>query len=170
MMDNNDILRRLRYTFDFSEGEMAAIYSHTGTTIPRDTVTAWLRREEDLGFVACPDVELARFLDGFIIDRRGRKDGPLPVPEKKLSNNIIFRKLKIALNLQAEGVLNILGRAGMTLGKSELSAFFRRPGTRQYRQCKDQVLRNFLKGLQLKHRPAVKLRLDKETPWSPSQK
>lgn len=79
-MTSNDILRRLRYLFDMSEGEMAAIYAHTGMKVPRQTVTAWLLQDNDPAFVPCPDQDLARFLNGLIIDCRGQKKDP-PQPE-----------------------------------------------------------------------------------------
>jgi uncharacterized protein YehS (DUF1456 family) len=61
-------------------------------------------------------------------------------------------KLKIALNLKAEDVLEILELAEFRISKHELSAFFRKPGHKHYRECKDQILRNFLQGMQLKYR------------------
>jgi uncharacterized protein YehS (DUF1456 family) len=61
-------------------------------------------------------------------------------------------KLKIALNLQAEEVLIMLATAGFQMSKHELSAFFRKSTHKHYRECKDQILRNFLKGMQLKYR------------------
>jgi hypothetical protein len=64
-----------------------------------------------------------------------------------------MRKLKIALNFTDEDILAALQSAGFTLGKHELSAFFRKPSHKHFRECKDQVVRNFLKGLQLKYRP-----------------
>ncbi|MCG8564201.1 MAG: DUF1456 family protein [Desulfobacterales bacterium] len=169
-MDNNDILRRLRYAFDFSDGEMAAIFGHSGTTISRDQVAAWLKREEDPEFMPCRDKALARFLNGFIIDRRGRRDGPQPPAEKRLTNNLILVKLKIALALKAEDVLALLKLAGMTLGKAELSALFRKPGHKHYRLCKDQILRNFLTGLQRRHRPTPDLDLKAQDPWAPNSR
>jgi uncharacterized protein YehS (DUF1456 family) len=83
---------------------------------------------------------------------RGKKEGPQPDAENKLTNNIILRKLTIALNLQAEDTLEILDLADLRLSKHELSAFFRRPEHKHYRVCKDQVLRNFLFGMQLMYR------------------
>ena len=70
-----------------------------------------------------------------------------------MTNNIIFMKLKIALNLKAEDVLEIMDLADLSISKHELSAFFRRPGHKHYRECKNQILRNFLRGMQLKYRP-----------------
>jgi len=60
--------------------------------------------------------------------------------------------MKIALDLKAEDVLSILGLANLHISKHELSAFFRRPDHKYYRSRKDQILRNFLKGVQLKYR------------------
>jgi uncharacterized protein YehS (DUF1456 family) len=49
-------------------------------------------------------------------------------------------------------VLELVRQKDFQMSKHELSAFFRKPGNRHYRECKDQVLRYFLKGLQEKHR------------------
>jgi uncharacterized protein YehS (DUF1456 family) len=69
-----------------------------------------------------------------------------------LINNIVFTKVKIALNLKAEEILELLASADMVISKHDLSALFRKPGHKHYRECKDQILRNFLRGLQLKYR------------------
>ncbi|WP_287963382.1 DUF1456 family protein, partial [Alcanivorax sp.] len=95
---------------------------------------------------------LAIFLNGLINALRGKKPGQQPEPESRLTNNMIFMKLKIALSLQAEDVLAVLELADFRMSKHELSAFFRKPGHKHYRECKDQILRNFLKGLQIQYR------------------
>jgi len=84
-----------------------------------------------------------------------KKEGKQPSPEQRINNNIIFRKLKIALNLKAEDVLEILNLSDMDISKHELSAFFRKPGHKHYRNCMDQILRNFLNGIQLKYRDST---------------
>ena len=152
-MTNNDILRRLRYTFDFSDSKMIAIFGSADLQVTREQISDWLKKEEDLAFQKCNDTKMAIFLNGLIIDKRGKKEGPLPKLEKRLTNNIIFKKLKIALNLKTEDVLNIMNLARLSISKHELSAFFRKPDHKHYRDCKDQILRNFLKGMQLKYRP-----------------
>lgn len=153
-MKNNDILRRLRYTFDIDDNKMVSLFAEGGKKVDRNTVGNWLKKEDDKGFVSLYDIDLAIFLNGFIIDKRGKKDDQIPVPEKTLSNNLILRKLKIALILRDDDMLSILKKADFRLGKHELSAFFRKPTQGQYRLCKDQVLRNFLMGLQLTYRPS----------------
>jgi len=151
-MTNNDILRRIRYTFSFDDTKMIAIFGLGGLEVTRAEISNWLKKEDNPEFQKCNDVTLARFLNGLIIEKRGKKDGPQPEPETSLTNNIIFRKLKIALNLQADEVLMLIKRADFSMSKHELSAFFRKPDHKHYRKCKDQVLRYFLKGVQLKYR------------------
>jgi len=154
-MKNNDILRRIRYIFDLSDSKMIAIIGLTGYRATREQISDWLKKDDDPAFKSCIDKQLAAFLNGLIIDKRGRREGPQAKPEKKLNNNIILRKLKIALNLRDDDIQEILSLAGLPMGKSELSALFRNPEHKNYRSCKDQILRNFLKGLQLKYRPGA---------------
>jgi uncharacterized protein YehS (DUF1456 family) len=151
-MNNNDVLRRIRYTFNFDDTKMMAIFELGGLEVTRAEVSDWLKKDDDPDYQQCKDVQLARFLNGLIIDKRGRRDGPQPEPESSLNNNIVFRKLKIALNLQAEEILSLVKQADFSMSKHELSAFFRKPGHKHYRSCKDQVLRYFLKGVQQKYR------------------
>jgi len=151
-MTNNDILRRIRYIFDFSDAKMITIFGLVDHPVTQGQIEAWLKKDADPAYQKCSDTQLAIFLNGLINDKRGKKKGPQPEPEKRLTNNIIFRKLKIALNLKAEDVLAMLALAGMRISKHELSAFFRRPDHKHYRDCKDQILRSFIKGMQLKYR------------------
>lgn len=154
-MTNNDVLRRIRYIFDYSDSKMMAIFGLAHLDVNRAQLSDWLKKEDDPAYRNCTDMQLAIFLNGLIIDRRGQKEGPQPEPEKRLTNNIIFRKLKIALDLKAEEVLEILGLANVQISKHELSAFFRKPDHKHFRPCKDQVLRNFLKGMQLKYHNTI---------------
>jgi uncharacterized protein YehS (DUF1456 family) len=147
-MTNNDILRRIRYLFDFDDSRMIGIFGLGGKAVTRAEISDWMKKEDDPDYKTCHDPEFAAFLNGLIIEKRGKKEGVQPAPEERLNNNIIFRKLKIALNLQADDVLEIMKRADLRLSKHELSAFFRKPGHKHYRECKDQALRSFLKGLQ----------------------
>lgn len=151
-MDSKDILRRVRYIFDLDDYEMIALFAAADYQVTREQICDWLKEEGDPASRECTDAELAAFLNGFIIEKRGRKDGPQERPEQRLTNNGVFMKLKIALNLKAEEVLELLELVDFRLSKHELSAFFRRPDHKHYRECKDQVLRNFLNGLQTRYR------------------
>ena len=152
-MNNNDVIRRLRYVFDFSDDKMIEIFASGGQETTRTQISAWLKGDEDPDFESIYDKQLATFLNGFIIEKRGKREGDPPKAEKTLNNNLVLRKLKIALNYKDDDMIEVFKLADMRISKHELSAFFRKPGQRQYRTCKDQFVRNFLMGLQLKCRP-----------------
>lgn len=155
-MTNNDVLRRIRYAFDFNDDKMMALFALAGPAVTREEVSAWMKKDDDPALRPMSDRLLAIFLNGLIIDRRGKREGDQPEPEDRLNNNIILRKLKIALNLQEAEMLEIMALAGREMSKPELSAFFRRPGHKHHRDCMDQVLRNFLQGVQQKYREGGK--------------
>ena len=151
-MTNNDILRRLRYAFDFRDSKMVELFALADTTVSNEEIINWMREEDDEAYVSMHDKKLALFLNGFINDRRGKKEGATPKPEKTLTNNLIFKKLKIALALKDTDIMDIMELADIRISKHEVSALFRNPSQKQYRLCKDQFLRNFIYGLQLKYR------------------
>jgi len=154
-MTNNDVLRRIRYTFNFEDSKMIAIFAQADCVVTREQVSNWLKKDDDEAFQECGDEQLATFLNGLINDKRGKKEGAQPEPEKRLTNNIIFKKLKIALNLKEDDILEIFGFAEFDLSRHELSAFFRKKGHKNYRVCNDQIMRNFLQGVQFKYRDNV---------------
>lgn len=147
-MRNNDILARLRYTWNFGDDKMMAIFAHVGENSTRTEVCDWLKQEEDPAFQPLSDRLLSLFLDGFIIEMRGKKAGFVPERVKSLSNNTILVKLKIALRLTSHDMLAILDSVGFPISEHELSALFRKPDHKHFRPCQDQLLRNFMKGIQ----------------------
>ena len=156
-MNNNDVLRRLRYTFELDDSTVIKLFGLAAHEVTRTEISDWLKSDEDPEMKTLNDTEMAAFLNGFIVSKRGKKNGKTPEPEKKMNNNIILTKLKIALNLQSEEILALLTLAGLPISKHELSAFFRKNSHKHYRSCKDQILRNFIKGLQMKYREGAEL-------------
>lgn len=151
-MKNNDVLRRVRYILDFNDKKMIEVFSLGELNVSRESVSNFLKKDDDPEFQDLKDVELAMFLNGLISNLRGKKEGDKPVPEQKLTSNIVFRKLNIAFGLRAEDVIEVLELVDFKIGKHELSAFFRKPSHKNYRECKSQILRNYLNGLQKKFR------------------
>ena len=151
-MTNNDILRRIRYLFDFSDLKMIALFKLANYDVKKRDVSAWLKKEYDPLLIEITDKELAIFLNGLIIEKRGKREGPQPEPEDRLNNNMILRKLKIALDLKTDDILDLFALIDKKIGKHELSAFFRNSDHKSYRPFKDQYLRNFLNALQTKYK------------------
>lgn len=151
-MTNNDILKRIRYIFDYSDEQMIAIFASADYNVTRSLVTDWLKNEDHQEFKEIYDDQLAIFLNGLINDKRGKKEGEQPKPEKILDNNTILKKLKIALKLKTEDITEAFHLAGKPVSPHEVTAFLRNPKQSQYRPFLDQYLRNFLNGLQIKIR------------------
>jgi hypothetical protein len=89
---------------------------------------------------------------------------PLPSLTQKhrtMDNNDIFKKLRVALQLRDEQIVEILQLVDFRISKAELGAFFRNTDHPNYVECGDQVLRNFLNGL------VIHLRGTKENPKNP---
>lgn len=149
-------MRRVRYIFDFSDQVMLSIFELGGYKANKPELSTWLSREEEPEFILCDDEKLAVFLNGLIIKNRGAKGDETPEPETSLNNNIVLRKLKIALNLQADDLLAMLQLNDFRLSKHELSALFRRPDHKNYRVCLDQLLRNILDGMEKHYRKKLR--------------
>lgn len=149
-MINNDILRRISKIFAFNNEKLLTIFSLSQCDITAEQLDCIFKEKNDPQYKELLDIELASFLNGLIIEKRGKQDGPQRQPEQVLNNNIVFNKLKIALALKADDVIAILDMANLNLGKYELSAFFRNINHKHYRECSDQVLSTFLSGLQIK--------------------
>lgn len=148
-MINNDILRRVSNTFDLSDEKIRAVFELNQCTITTEQLANFFKEKDVADYQELQDVELASFLNGLIIEKRGKKDGPQQGAELELNNNQIFNKLKIALSLKADEVIAIMELAELSLTKYELSALFRNANNKHYRKCTDEVLNAFLKGLNL---------------------
>jgi uncharacterized protein YehS (DUF1456 family) len=147
-MNNNDILRRLRYAFHITDAQLAQTITKSGNQTSVAEVQSWLKREDDDGYVELSDAALCGFLDGLIIEKRGlRPDGSIPEPLEFLSHNEILKKLRIALELRDDDVNAIFKQADFVVTKAELGSFFRKEGHRNFRKCPEQVLRKFIQGL-----------------------
>jgi uncharacterized protein YehS (DUF1456 family) len=164
-MNNNDILIRLRYALDLKNTDMVDIFQLGGIEITKEDVLLLLTKsnddeaENDLQ-MKCTNSMLDSFLNGLIIYKRGKQDpkpgqpqGPaVSLINNDSVNNILLKKVKIALALTSEDMLDILEKAGVIISNSELSAVLRKEGHKNYKPCLDRYARNFLKGLAIKYR------------------
>lgn len=132
---------------------MVNVFAAAEHTVTTEQVIAWLTKEGEEAYTEISDTEFATFLNGFINTQRGKREGDQPAPDSKLNNNIIFMKLRIALNMKAEDVIATLALVDFNLSKHELSAFSRKVDNKHYRVCNNQVLRLFLTGVQQQVRP-----------------
>jgi uncharacterized protein YehS (DUF1456 family) len=169
MMDNNDILIRLRYALDLKNTEMVDIFKLGGIEVSRQDLPKILTKSkdsyddeiaEDEENIKCDNVMFESFLNGFVTFKRGKqeqKPGQPETPELTLGrsanvNNLLLKKVKIALSMTSEDMLDIFEKAGIHVTKGELGALLRKEGHKNYKECGDKFARNFLKGLAVKYR------------------
>ena len=147
-MTHNDVLRSVRYLLNVSDATLADIIRLGDGEVSRDDVVAFLKKDDEDGYQACGDAVMARFLNGLVTYKRGKDDSRPPQPvEVPVTNNTVLKKLRVAFELKDDDIIALLQRTGLSVSKTELSAFFRRPDHRNYRECGDQLLRYLLKGL-----------------------
>jgi uncharacterized protein YehS (DUF1456 family) len=147
-MINNDVLRSVRYMLDLSDPKVVQVIQLSGLQVDLDTVRAYLKKDEEEGYLECDDEVLAHFLDGLIVHLRGKDDSrPAQPIELPVTNNMVLKKLRVAFELKEDDLHEILQSVDFPVSKPELSALFRKFGHSNYRTCGDQLLRNFLKGL-----------------------
>jgi len=152
---NNDILRRFRYALDISNPKMLEIFRTSGHEIDQETLIALLKKEEEEGCLECSNGLLEDFFDGLITLKRGRQEGAPAEPARsggERINNVILRKLRIALNMKDDDMAAVMMLAGVRVTRSELGALFRSRGHKNYKECGDQFLRSFLTGLTNRYR------------------
>lgn len=162
----NDVLRRLRFALSLDNKATISVFKLAEHDLDEEYLMSMMRKEDEPGFLPCRDNTLRHFLDGLIIKNRGKQEGkatPQQNATGPLNNNEILRKIKIAMSYQQEDMLSILNQGGLPVGKSELTALFRKPDHKHYKACGDQFLRKFLQGMVKNHRPDIR-----KNPWSSS--
>ena len=154
-MINNDVLRSIRYMLDLSDSKVVEItkLADADFAIEKADVQTFLKKDEEEGYAECSNAVLAHFLDGLVFHYRGRDQSLPPRPlEKRVTNNVVLKKLRVAFELKDVDMHQAFEDAGFPVSKPELSALFRQSDHKNFRLCGDQLLRNFLKGLTLRVR------------------
>ena len=149
-MNNNDLLRSIRDALGLDEATMIQIFKEAGREVGQSTVASFMKTKDEDNYIPCANPIMAFFLDGLIIHLRGRKEGSAPAaakPVMELGNNAILKKLRIALDLKEEDMVGVFKAGGVTVTNHEITALFRKEGHKHYKECDDQLLGRFIKGV-----------------------
>ena len=154
-MANNDIIRSICDALNIDDTAMIQIFKESGREVGQSTISAFLKSEDEDGYIPCNDPVFGFLLDGLIIYKRGRKDHKPSSPAQpvvSLTRNDIMKKLRIALELKEDNLVSIFKYGRIEITKNDLSAFFRKEGNKHYKECSDKIFNGFLKGLALYYR------------------
>jgi uncharacterized protein YehS (DUF1456 family) len=133
-MDNNDILIRLRYALDIKNKDMIEIFKLGGMEFSKEEILLILTKTKDdydeIDYdnygeenIKCDNVMMESFFNGFVTFKRGKQDPKPGQPERpaitgERVNNLLLKKLKIALELTSEDMLEIFDSTGITVTKA----------------------------------------------------
>lgn len=150
-MVNNDVMRSIRFVLNVGSQQILEMIALSGLKLNLTQVSDFMVEETAPSYLPCDDLVMAHFLDGLIYAKRGKDESRPPMPfEFPISNNLVLKKLKVAFQLKEEDMHDILKRADYPIGRAEMTAFLRKRNQDNYRECGDQVLRYFLKGLAMR--------------------
>jgi len=147
-LNTNDILYKITKALSLSVEEILEAYSLENFEMDVSHLENLLKKRQDKGFKACSYEELGVFLDGLVTLKRG------PSPKKTnedenlaLTNNLILKKLRVAMELKEPETEIIFGLGEATLSKQELKSLFRKETHKNFKACSDELLLAFLNGL-----------------------
>ena len=148
LISTNEILYRIKKALNLTSKEMLETYKLETYKMEEKHLDGLLARRQNKDFILCSYEELGIFLDGLVTLKRG------PSPKKSnndeviaLTNNLILKKLRIALELKEAETEIIFGLADIELSKQQLASLFRKEGHKNFKECSDALLLAFLEGL-----------------------
>ena len=147
IISTNEILYRIQKALNLTMEEMLKIYTLESYTMSEEHLDNLLKRHKEKGFTIASYEELGVFLDGLVTFKRG------PSPKKsdgnnvELTNNLILKKLRIALELKEAETEIIFGLADIELSKQQLASLFRKENHKNFKPCSDTLLMAYLDGL-----------------------
>ena len=147
-MKPSTILSRVKDALRLSSDDILKIYQAEGYEIDEGRVEAIFKKPSSKKSQSATYEELGVFLDGLIRVMRGEPAKVVDDDEEIiLDNNLIIKKLKIALNLKSIDIDMIFNLADYPMSRSKIRDIFRSPEHPKYKRCSDAVLDAFLEGL-----------------------
>lgn len=146
-MDTNEIIYKIKKALSLSDTDILKAYELESYTMSTEHLASLLTKRQEKSFKECSFEELGVFLDGLVTLKRG------PSPKKdedaivELTNNLILKKLRIALELKEPETEIVFGLGEVELSKQELKSLFRKAGHKNFKECSDELLMAFIDGL-----------------------
>ncbi len=143
----NDILFKIKTALSLDTEMMLKAYKLAGYPMQRSHLEAILKRRQDKGYEEATYEELGVFLDGLIALKRGEPPKTPQAEDIPLTNNLILKKLRVALQLKEIELQMIFGLVDAPLSPRQIGALFRAEHHKNFKPCSDELLMLFLEGL-----------------------
>ena len=147
-MQINDILFKIKTALSLDDEMIIKAYSLVEHDMKKDRLTNILKKHQDKGYEEATYEELGLFLDGLVLLKRGVSSTPKDENEiVELTNNLILKKLRVALELKEAELVILFALAEVSITKRQIGSLFRKEGGKNFKSCSDELLLSFLEGL-----------------------
>ena len=146
-IDTNEILYRIKKALNLTTKDIIEAYRLEEYDMDASHLKNLLKRRKDKSMVECSYEELGVFLDGLVSLKRGKSIKRKNDTVVELTNNLILKKLRVALELKEAEIEIIFALVDIELTKQQLSSLFRREDNKNFKLCSDELLFSFLDGL-----------------------
>ena len=148
LMKINDILFKIKTALSLTDKEIEEMYRLAGLEMSQERIKSILKRHQDKGFSEATYEELGLFLDGLVLLKRGEPSITRDADEVvELTNNLILKKLRVAMNLKESELVIVFALAEVVLTKRQIGSLFRKEGGKNFKACSDELLFAFIDGL-----------------------
>jgi len=146
-MKPSEIIKAIKDALNLNRSQMLHIYELEDFYISKDRLDGILKNSSKKGSINATYEELGVFLDGLIQYKRGKSNATNSDEEVILDNNLILKKLRIALNLKEYEIALIFELADFNISKSAIKDMFRSATHPKLKECDNKTLKAFLQGL-----------------------
>ncbi|SFZ98714.1 hypothetical protein MNB_SV-5-377 [hydrothermal vent metagenome] len=146
-MDTNEILFKIQKALNLTNSDILKAYELESYDMSNEELSSILVKRQDKSFKVCSYEQLGVFLDGLITLKRGESPKKPEDEIVELTNNLILKKLRIALELKEPETEIIFSLGELELSKQELKSLFRKESHKNFKVCTDEMLLKFLDGL-----------------------
>lgn len=146
-MKPSEILQSLKDILGLNRSQMLHIYRLEEFPITQERVDSILKNHSKRDSAQATYEELGVFLDGLIIYKRGLQKETKSSDDIVLTNNLILKKIRAALNLKELEINLIFELADYKITKSGIKDLFRSSSSPKLKECTNNTLRAFLEGL-----------------------
>ena len=147
-MPLNDILFKITKALSLTHTQIIEAYKLADFEMREERLSSILKRRQDKAYEEATFEELGVFLDGLVLLKRGASD-KIPDADEvvELTNNLILKKIRVAMELKEADLVILFALAEVTLTKRQIGSLFRKEGSKNFKACSDELLMAFLEGL-----------------------
>ena len=147
-MEINDILFKIKTALSLDNTQLLEAYTLANYDMSEERLDSILKRRQDKGYTDANYEELGVFLDGLVLLKRGPNEKEVNSDEAvALSNNLILKKIRVAMELKEAELVILFALAEVTITKRQIGSLFRKEGGKNFKACSDELLMAFLEGL-----------------------